>query len=65
MVNPVCCQACGKELHEGDFVVRLQYGKIGYCKHVRVTRKASTDDCFCKDCVKSGNVAVRAGADEK
>jgi len=53
------CQSCGKELQEGDQVVRVQYGEIYYCKHVGVSRKASTDDYFCADCAANGHIAIR------
>lgn len=55
----VNCQGCNKALNSGDKVVRLQYGTLYYVKHVGVKRKASTDDYFCDDCLKTGNVAVR------
>lgn len=50
------CQTCGRELQEGDTVIRVQRGIIGYSQHVSVYRIAATDDYFCEGC----DLAVRS-----
>jgi predicted RNA-binding Zn-ribbon protein involved in translation (DUF1610 family) len=53
------CQSCNKEIQDGETVVRVQYGKIGYAGHISLYRKASTDDYFCEDCGRQGSIAIR------
>jgi hypothetical protein len=68
MTEKIYCQSCGKELNEGDPVLRLQYGKLHYNKRAglkkqksgsRPNRENDADDYVCVDCIKAGNVAIR------
>jgi hypothetical protein len=56
------CASCAKEIEQGEECVRIQRGKINYSQHVSMHRVAATDDYFCMDCVKAGNVAIRGVA---
>lgn len=53
-----CCQSCGRELQDGETVIRVQRGTIMYSAHISLHRKASTDDYFCENCP----IAVREAA---
>jgi hypothetical protein len=60
-MSKVCCASCGKEIQNGENVVRLQYGPAYYVKHFGVSGVPSKrDDVFCTNCIKSGNVAIRS-----
>ena len=63
MLPPKFCACCGDDIMQGETVVRVQYGWINMLSgHYHVERKASTDDYFCAECAKKGNVAIK-GAD--
>ena len=60
MLPPKFCACCGDDITQGEAVVRVQYGRLNMLSgHYHVIRKASTDDYFCTECAKKGNVAIK------